>query len=91
MPDPLSVRPTGLAAGAVVLDQLAAELGSWAAPAVTGEEECSAAAARVSSAVAAFGKALAGRVGGRGQKLRVAAGLYTTTDDDAASGIAGSV
>jgi hypothetical protein len=45
----------------------------------------------VSRRRSAFGKALGGRVGGRGQKLRVSAGLYTTTDDDAAGGIAGSL
>ncbi len=44
MPDPLSVSPTGLAAGAAGLGQLAAELGGGTAPAVTSDEECSAAA-----------------------------------------------
>jgi hypothetical protein len=91
MPDPLSVSPRGLQNGAAVLDQLAAKLASGTAPAVTGEEECSAAAGGVSAAVAAFAKALGDRVGGRGQQLGVAAGLYTTTDDDAAGGIAGSL
>lgn len=89
MPDPLRVTPNGLLAASASLNELATQLsgGDADVPAGGGVLGVGGAATGVVTAAAAFDTAYGGQLGNHSQALRVAAGVYITTDHDAAGDI----
>lgn len=87
MPDPLSVSADGLRLASAALAEDASQLTVDSASAPAGTKPSSVGAASFSASIAAFSRAYAALLADHGQSTALAAGSYTTVDDDGAADI----